>query len=526
MPRVSPDTVNPTCDVTAHEHAASESTAHVATIPAVQKILAWKWTAAIALCFAIRLGVIAASPDSFREDPDAYRSLATTWAETGVYGRIGPDGEAVPTAYRPPLYPWMLSWLVSPNHARGEWLGIACTHALLGTLTCWLTYAIGRRLSLTPAISAIAACLVLIDPILLRQSTLVMTETLATFLGVLAWWLAIAPQPWMERWRRYTPRGGEWPLLEAQPRVEARSRGWMIHPFVRSFLLGAALGLACLCRPTALAWLVLWVLFRSLGRLFFGERQASWRWQTILNGTMLVVAFAAILGDWAIRNQTMLGRAVVTTTHGGYTLYLANNPVLYEHLHASGSREWNEEGFHALWRSERMEVEGSGELASDRLANQLAIETIRSDPWGFVRGCAVRLGWFWAMWPSERQASPRLRWGIFLWYSAVYLGAVVGSVSGLLAWRQGLQDHEAAQSKWTGVRKLRRGWIGWAPGVTLVISLMMVHSVYWSNMRMRSPAVPVVSLVAAYGIARICRRPSGAEPAKAESSQANTGRAS
>jgi len=484
------------------------------------EILNWKWIAAIALCFAIRMAVIAANSDSFREDPDAYRSLAATWAQTGVYGRIGSNGEAIPTAYRPPLYPWMLSWLVSPNHAMGEWFAIAVVHASLGTLTCWLTYAIGRCLSLTPTISAIAACLVLIDPILLRQSTLVMTETLATFLGVLAWWLAISRQPWLERWQRPLRQGGDLSSVVALPNAVAYSRERWMHPFVRSFLLGAALGLACLCRPTALAWLVLWLLFSALGLIIFGERQALRRWQTILNGMMLFISFSAILGDWAIRNQTVLGRAVLSTTHGGYTLYLANNPVLYEHLHASVSREWNEEAFHALWRSERMEVEGAGEIASDRLANRLAMETIRSEPRDFVRGCVVRMGWFWAMWPSERQAGPTVRWEIFLWYSAVYLGAVVGSVRGLLAWRQGVRGYTATQNQWAVLRKLRWMWIGWAPGVTLVISLMMVHSVYWSNMRMRGPAVPVISLLAACGIAWVCRRLSGAEPTVTASLQA------
>ena len=466
----------------------------------------WKWGAAIALCFAIRMAVITASPDSFREDPDAYRSLATTWAQTGVYGLMGTDGEAVPTAYRPPLYPWMLSWMVKPDHSLSEWIGIAVAHAVLGTLTCWLTFTIGRRLSLSQTISAIAAGLVLIDPILLRQSTLVMTETLATFLGVLAWWLAISRRPWLHRWRQNRkPENGASPLQEVRPRM-AHPHELLGHQIVRSLLLGVTLGLACLCRPTALAWLALWLLGNATGRILFHQRHVVWRWGTVLNGAILVVAFGAILGDWGIRNQNMLGHAVVTTTHGGYTLYLANNPVLYEHLRSSGSREWNEEAFHTRWRAERSVLDGSGEIASDRLANRLAMETIRSEPWVFLRGCAVRLGWFWAMWPSERQAGLGVRWGIFLWYGAVYGCAVSGLVAGFLAWRHGSQDDGAALNRQTRLNRLRFSWFGWAPGIALVISLMMVHSVYWSNMRMRGPAVPVVSLVAACGIASLGRR--------------------
>lgn len=485
MPRVSPELVSPR--------------------PGSLGNSGWKWGAAIALCFAIRMAVITANSDSFREDPDAYRSLATTWARTGVYGLMGTDGEAVPTAYRPPLYPWLLSWLVMPNNARSEWLGIAVSHAVLGTLTCWLTFKIGLRLSLSQTISAIAVGLVLVDPILLRQSTLVMTETLATFLGVLAWWLAIARRPWFGRWQEDNEqREGDASQHKLHHRMVAPD-GLLRHPIVGSLLLGVALGLACLCRPTALAWLVLWLIGISAGRFLFRESDNVWRWRMGMNWIVLVVAFGAILGDWGIRNQNMLGHAVVTTTHGGYTLYLANNPVLYAHLRSSGSREWDEEAFHTRWRDERSAIDGSGEIASDRLANRLAMETIRSEPWVFLRGCAVRLGWFWAMWPSGRQAGPTVRWGIFLWYVAVYLFALIGIVSGLRAWHTGLRDDGAALNRQTRLNRLRFAWFGWAPGIALVLSLMMVHSVYWSNMRMRGPAVPVVSFVAACGIASLGR---------------------
>lgn len=460
------------------------------------------------------MAVITASSDSFREDPDAYRSLATTWARTGVYGLMGTDGEAVPTAYRPPLYPWMLSWLVMPNNARGEWLGIAIAHAMLGALTCWLTFKIGRRLSLSQTTSALAAGLVLIDPILLRQSTLVMTETLATFMGVLAWWLAVSRRPWFGRWQHNgKPGNGEAPPREDRPRW-THPTDWLWYQIVRSLLLGVTLGLACLCRPTALAWLALWLFGSTIGGILFRERNFEWRWRTALNWAILVVAFGAILGDWGIRNQNMLGHPVVTTTHGGYTLYLANNPVLYEHLRSSGSREWNEEAFHARWRSERMDVEGAGEIASDQLANRLAMDTIRSEPWVFLRGCVVRLGWFWAMWPSERQAGPTIRWGIFLWYGAVYGLAMAGAVFGLVAWHHGTQDRWDVRNEQTRLNRLRSAWFVWAPGIALVISLMMVHSVYWSNMRMRGPAVPVISLLAACGVARLLRRHLGKKPSE------------
>ena len=37
----------------------------------------------------------------------------------------------------------------------------------------------------------------------------------------------------------------------------------------------------------------------------------------------------------------------------------------------------------------------------------------------------------------------------------------------------------------------------WLEGLLLVVSLTLVHMVFWSNMRMRAPAIPAFAIVAA-----------------------------
>src|SRR5205823_12120160 len=69
----------------------------------------------------------------------------------------------------------------------------------------------------------IAGLIVACDPILLNQQTLIMTETLAAFLAILALWCL---------WR-----------LDA-------ARSWF-----NAGLAGGAIGVAVLCRPTFLPWL-------------------------------------------------------------------------------------------------------------------------------------------------------------------------------------------------------------------------------------------------------------------------------
>ncbi|MEP4682334.1 MAG: hypothetical protein ABJ015_11865, partial [Rhodopirellula bahusiensis] len=61
----------------------------------------------IILAFLVRGAIVLAKMDSLDADPDAYRVIAETLAQTGTFGLMGEGGEATPTAFRPPLYPWL-----------------------------------------------------------------------------------------------------------------------------------------------------------------------------------------------------------------------------------------------------------------------------------------------------------------------------------------------------------------------------------------------------------------------------------
>ncbi len=77
-------------------------------------------------------------------DPDSYSRLAITWAKSGTFGFEGEQG-VTPTAFRPPLYPWLLSWCV--DGASVSRVGVAMLHVLLGCATVGLTYLIGVSLA-------------------------------------------------------------------------------------------------------------------------------------------------------------------------------------------------------------------------------------------------------------------------------------------------------------------------------------------------------------------------------------------
>ena len=393
------------------------------------------------IALAFRLTIQIFTLPSLLADRDAYRRLAQTLYATGTFGVLDPQGQPVATAYRPPLYPWLLSWLQGFD---SDLLPIAILHSILGACSVMLTYRIALRLGLSDLQSLAASALVLFDPILLRQSTLVMTETLATFLGLFAWWLAL--------------------FLDRNS-----TRGAAIGAAI-GLAIGATLGIACLCRPTALAWALLW-----------GGSELR---RNPLRASCLLLGCLLVLLPWWKRNQSEIGQGLWATTHGGYTLLLANNPILYEHWETSWSRQWDDDRFHAWWQAKRLEENvraESDELASDALANALGWQSIRANPVLFFKACAIREGWMWAWWPAEHQAHWILRVAIGIWYAITTIAGFVGLIR--------LLGRAGSEPK----------FVCWLPALTLAVSLCLVHAVYWSNMRMRAPIIPVISLLAVYG---------------------------
>ena len=107
------------------------------------------------------------------DDPDNYLPLA--------HSLIQGQGFAIngrPTAYRPPLYPIVLTPVVAVSGGRVAW-GVGALHLTLGVATVLMTAVAARRLGLTPNRVLFAAAAVALDPVLVSQSKSVMTETLA-----------------------------------------------------------------------------------------------------------------------------------------------------------------------------------------------------------------------------------------------------------------------------------------------------------------------------------------------------------
>src|SRR4051794_28598888 len=131
--------------------------------------------AAMLLAIATRGTSMLVGSGSF-DDPDNYLPLARSLAAgegLALGGRL--------TAYRPPLYPIVLTPLLMTLADRAT-LGIGLLHLALGAATAGLTAYVALAWKMGIRRAFFGALIVAVDPVLVWQSRFVMTETLTAFL--------------------------------------------------------------------------------------------------------------------------------------------------------------------------------------------------------------------------------------------------------------------------------------------------------------------------------------------------------
>lgn len=359
------------------------------------------------------------------DDPDNYLPLARSLAAGNGFSLNGR-----PTAYRPPLYPMVLAPVVLWFGDRAAW-GIGALHLALGAATVVLTARAGRGWGLSHRRTLIAALIVACDPVLVAQSRSVMTETLSTLL------------------------------------TAAALAGLTVPNAMGGVLGGLAFGLGALCRPSALPMMV--VTTAAAAVLPPGDRQGR-----LMLTVALVVATVIPLAPWASRNERQLGVPIWTTTHGGYTLYLANNPVYYDEvLDGPRGAVWTGHNQWVWWDSVNRSNQGMPEPEADRHMRAEAVRFIASRPHDFARATLARLGRFWGLAPAEAVYPRWLRMATACWTIPLWCALAVG----------------------LGSRRLWRWPNASAPAC--VIGLTLVHAVYWTDLRMRAPILPAIALIAA-----------------------------
>ena len=437
----------------------------------------------LALSLVVRVAAVVALFGSLEADPDAYRKLAENVRLRSIYATTDE-----PTAFRPPLYPLLLTMTVADGQVSS--VLVAGLHVVFGAGTVLLTFLLAEACGLKRG-AFLAAGLVAIDPILLNQSALVMTETLATLLAA-AGMLTLA-------------------RVSRTPTTASAA------------LAGAILGLAALCRPTFLPWLgIAGALLLVRGSIASPNDDSidsrhpvrGWRSNIRLAAVYFAVA-AVVISPWAIRNLAVLGKPKVTTTHGGYTVLLGNNAGFYRYLRdGAAGTTWDAKELADRWALRAFSTSPQDkiwdlsqeatavvdrdaitrtEFEDDAFAYSLARRYIADEPGMFAYACCVRVARLWQLVPYPRSAdeSPArklLRVLTGFWYTVLFLLAVWGVL----------------HRRW----ELWRSPLRW--GLVLCFTFTAVHALYWSNMRMRAPLMPLICLLASLGTAaiadRLCRR--------------------
>jgi 4-amino-4-deoxy-L-arabinose transferase-like glycosyltransferase len=369
-----------------------------------------------------RAAVMARGSAAF-DDPDNYLPMARSLASGQGFAF---NGRA--TAYRPPLYPVLLV----PAVFLGDWerWGVAALHLSLGAGTVWMTAAAARGFGLSERRAMLAAFIAACDPVLAWQARSVMTETPAAFL-VAATVAGLS-------------RGGR--------------RG--------ATLGGLGFGLAGLCRPSLLAGAALTILA--------GLAAPPGRpWERIVRSGLLALTIVVVLLPWMIRNLVVFGDPIWTTTHGGYTLALANNPVYYrEILDGPPGRVWTGEDQWQWWDSVNRETSGMTEHQADRYLRETVRRLASERPREFARASLARLGHFWGVAPAASVYPEFARFATMAWTVPLWAALMVGLVN-------------RALPSWPRIA---------AP--MIVLGLTLVHAVFWTDLRMRAPILPAIALIA------------------------------
>ncbi len=252
------------------------------TPPSLRALLADPWLAAILLlALAIRILVWRIAPYTERiGDEGEYYSAAAILADGRGFSFLDQS-----IWLRPPLYIVALAAFFRLFGTVTEPVWIA--QVALGLATIVLVYLLGRSYAERRAVARLAATLCAVYLPFAVYARLLLSETLFTFLIVLAFF-ALA---------RHARGGGKWTLVVA----------------------GGALGGAILTRGLALPFLAaipLWALALN-------GRGRAIDWRVVIGRSALVIGIAlALLAPWTARNALVYGRLIPADTTGGYNFWL------------------------------------------------------------------------------------------------------------------------------------------------------------------------------------------------------------
>jgi hypothetical protein len=411
-----------------------------------------RWLALFAVALFLRAGyaTVTSGPGTTPySDPAHYDMIAWNLAR-GDGHSLGAPGATRPTAYRPPLVPWITSLVYRTVGHRYD--VAVLVQSAIGALVPLLIVALGAAL-FGAGVGWVAGWLTAVNPLIVFFSGHLLTENAFTALMLLG-------------------------LL--------CSASWVKAPRPRTALAaGIVWGLAALTRPLALplpaiaaawAWVPLGLAIGARGR----TRQVA----------LLLLGLVLAVGPWTLRNAIVFDAFVPVSTNSGRVLLEGYNPRSWDDpaLRGGGAIDVTAEPYATLI--------GLPEVEADRKARAEAMRFALARADELPRMALAKLARFWRLsaegggtgtWQREDSVLARLA----ARFDPVLICSII--VFPFALW---------------GAFRILRGPHGWSRSLPLAVMLYfsLLAMVFWGGLRPRAPIEPLIMLVAAVGFDDLRRR--------------------
>jgi 4-amino-4-deoxy-L-arabinose transferase-like glycosyltransferase len=383
-------------------------------------------------------------------DPATYDTVAWNLARGAGFSLDGAGG-VYPTAFVPPLLPWITSLLY--RAVGHDYFAAVLLGCVIGSLIPLLLAAFAARMFGSTA-GRLAGWLAVVHPLLVFFCGHLLTETPFTVMLLLALLLSAE---WVK-----TPRPG------------------------RAFGTGIAWGLAALTRPTALAMPVL---------------VAAWAWvplgfalparSRLHQIGLLLLGLTLAVGPWTLRNAFVMHAFVPVTTGAGGALLVGNNAGAWADPATRGG------GSNELWDElVRTEYRGLSETETDVRARARTVAFLREHVSEWPAMAAAKAARFWRL-SADAGPTRGERW------VAQPLQDLVRALNPLFLWSIVILP----LAMWGLALSLRgpRRWFQ-SLGLWVILYFTWLGVVFFGSLRMRAPIEPLVVLFAAAGLDDLGRR--------------------
>ena len=294
-------------------------------------------------------------------------------------------------SFKPPVYPLFLA-AVYKVFARNFVL-VGILQAILGALTCLLTYRIGQRV-FDGRIGLISAAILSVYPYHVVMAARVSDTTVFTLLMVLSVFLLLD--------------------LASKP-------SW-----ARVIGTGIALGAGILCRSNMLFFAplaMLWLLIRM-----WPDNKRAFK---VAAGTGFVMILTLL--PWMARNYMVHGQLVLLGTNGGYTFWQSHNPYTEKYLRMRSDLDPIAFNEGIDWQSKGLA--DLSEAEQDHWFYQEGFHFIRQHPLEPVRLAGLKLWslWGWDLYPDS--GNPKKNALFTLTFAPLFVLGLVGLIMSWKQWR-------------------------------------------------------------------------------------------